>query len=81
MTIEQIRQQVSRVKPLSRSQLFRYIRALKIKPLGVRQRPQQYPAATPQKITVFLGLSTDGAPSMLQLRAEKSKALKARRAA
>jgi hypothetical protein len=83
MTLEQIQSDVSRVKPVSKRTLFRYIHALKIQPLGRKQRPQQYPAATPQKIIIYLGLEQEAAavPSLPQLRAQRTKALKTRRAA
>lgn len=57
MTIPQILSELRPVKKLSRGRLYVYIRSLKIKPLGSRQIPQQYPADTPHRILFKLGLA------------------------
>jgi hypothetical protein len=57
MTIPQIRIALNDAgKPLSRPQLYVYIKRLGIEPLGARQIPQQYPKDTPKKILARLGL-------------------------
>lgn len=57
MTVPEILNELKSKKKLSRRRLYVYIRTLKIKPLGVRQIPQQYPADTPYRILLRLGLS------------------------
>jgi len=57
MTIEQIISAVSEIKPMARRTLYKHLRALKIKPIGVRQKPQQYPEDAPEKILRRLGIS------------------------
>ena len=88
MTVDQIHLAVKKHKPCSRRNVFRFIATLKIKPLGHRQRPQQYPEDTPAKILSHLGLAKTpwllpptaaeiiGAPTMRELRAARSKAKK-----
>lgn len=58
MTIQQIRDELKPVKPLSRERLYFYFRKFKIKPLNksVRLKPQQYPEDTPQRLKLKLGL-------------------------
>lgn len=55
MKINEIMEAVSTVKPCSRAQVYRHIAALKIEPIGARQRPQQYPANSAQRILEHLG--------------------------
>lgn len=43
-------------KPVSRMQLHRYFLKFKIAPLGVRQRPQQYPPDSSARILFGLGI-------------------------
>jgi len=57
MNIEQIHETVSLKKPVSRRQLFRYMSACNIQPLGVRQRPQRFPTNAPERIFRFLGFN------------------------
>lgn len=57
MTVEQIIHELKPVKPITRETLYVYIRRFKIKPLGIRQRPQHYPADTATRIILKLGLS------------------------
>ena len=61
MTIQEILRELKPKKKLSVPQLYVHIKRAGIKPLGgaVRQIPQQYPADTPQRILLRLGL-TDG---------------------
>lgn len=83
MTIKQIQKEVSSTKPVSRRQLFRYLRTLEIKPVGrLQQKPQHYPENTPNLILAELGLSALGAKvvSMPRLRRERARVRKARAA-
>jgi len=78
MTISQIKQTVSELKPTSLAQLRRYIRAVGIKPIGARQRPQRYPDDAAGKILVHLGFEERSKPtnrivSMATLRNDRSK--------
>jgi len=92
MTLSQITKAVNAVKPVSRPQLFRYIKAAGIEPLGARQRPQQYPPDSADRILDHLGLAvaagveehmphgrTARLPSMRELKSERSRAQKGRR--
>jgi len=84
MTIEQITLHVNRFKPASRRQVIRYLNACNLKPLGARQRPQQYPDTSATEILAHLGLCTGGTnghapkparlPSTQELRAIAKKA-------
>ena len=56
MTINQILQHVSTVKPVGRRQIYRYLQDCCIEPLGVQQRPQQYPGDSAARILARLGL-------------------------
>jgi hypothetical protein len=56
MTKLQIHQQLSEAgKPIKSAQLDRYLRRFKIKPQGVRLRPQQFPADSTRRILLGLG--------------------------
>ena len=82
-TIAQILNEVRVAKTCSDIQLRRYITQLNIKPLGVRQRPQRYPADTTEKVLEHLGIGLPKAepvklPTMRQLRAERDRSVKAR---
>lgn len=57
MTLIEIIAAVCEHKPVGRRQIIRYRDALKIKPMGVRQRPQQYPADSAERILIHLGIS------------------------
>lgn len=57
MTTEQILEQLAPAKPMTRATLYTWLRKLRIKPLGARQHPQQYPDDTPQIILHKLGLN------------------------
>ena len=56
MTVQNILRTLAPHKRVSRVHLYRYLKALKIGPVGaVNQRPQQYPGDTPQRILNYLG--------------------------
>ena len=61
-------------KRCSQPQLYRYFSMFGIKPAGIRQRPQIYPADTAERILVHLGFLTPAAavvpqlPTMRELR-------------
>lgn len=57
MTIDQITQRVTALKPVSRRQVIRYLNDCDIKPSGARQRPQQYPQNSAIVILHHLGLA------------------------
>ena len=90
MTTNKIRETLRLAgKSIETAQLYRYFRQFNIRPLAVRQRPQQYPAEAATIILQNLGLAP-AAPlqtkkqqlarvplaSMATLRAEKKKAKK-----
>lgn len=55
MTVMQIQKRVARdAKPMTKAGLYKHIRALKLKPLGV-SRPANYPDNAADKIIVRLG--------------------------
>ena len=58
MTIKQILQAVKPHKPMTRVTLYTWLRKLKIKPLGERQSPQNYPDDTPDRILTKLGFNS-----------------------
>lgn len=62
MTIQEIRDELKPLKPLSRERLYFYFRKFKIRPLSrtVRLKPQQYPADTPHRLLLRFGLTTKG---------------------
>ena len=47
------------VKNVSRAQLYRYLRAAKIQPLGIRKKPQIYPEDSVPRLMAYLGLKAD----------------------
>jgi hypothetical protein len=55
MTASEIREKVSQQKPVSRPQLYRYIKALNITPIGARQKPQRFPDDAADRILIHLG--------------------------
>ena len=71
MTIIQIQERVSERKPVSQKQVFRYLKVCKIKPAGLRQRPQQYPDDAADRILETLGLKI---VSMNELRDVRRRA-------
>lgn len=46
-----------RGKPIARSGVYPHLAALKIKPVGARQRPQRYPTDTIPRLLNYLGLN------------------------
>lgn len=70
-TIEDIHSEVNRVKPVTRRQVYRYIKQFHIRPAGARQRPQLYPDDAGQRIVAEFGIK--GLVTMKQLRAERRK--------
>lgn len=67
MTVTEIHRVVRQHKPVSRTQLYNYFEALKIKPIGARQRPQRYPDDAPLRILIRLGF-----PRVVSLRTLKA---------
>lgn len=57
ITVEQMLDEVAVVKPMHRKTLYNNIRALGIKPIGVRQIPQLYPPDTAKKILKRYGFT------------------------
>lgn len=55
MTITEIQKRVAAHRKLSRNSLYPYFEVLKIKPIGCRQRPQQYPDDSAARIIIHLG--------------------------
>lgn len=58
MTVKEILVTLKPHKRMSRETLYTHLRALKVKPIGVRQSPQRYPDDVPDKILQRLGLVT-----------------------
>ena len=58
MTIPQILKAVRPEKKISQRTLYLYLHKFRIKPVGIRQRPQRYPQDTPARILKALGIST-----------------------
>ena len=55
MTIEQILTEVQTRRPCALPSLYRYLKKLRIRPLGAAQRPQNYPDDTAARILKHLG--------------------------
>lgn len=55
MTITEILEAVAPFRRISRETLYVHLRALKVKPIGVRQCPQHYPPDTAQRVLRRLG--------------------------
>jgi hypothetical protein len=55
MTVREIHESVNQFKEVSRSQLYNYFSALKIEPIGARQRPQRFPDNSANRVLVHLG--------------------------
>lgn len=55
LTVKEIIEQILQHRPFSRESLYVHLRALRIKPLGVRQSPQRYPADTADRLLTRLG--------------------------
>ena len=56
-TVAQILVEVGQFQPMTPPTLYGHLRALKIKPLGVRQCPQRYPDDAPTLILKRLGIT------------------------
>ena len=57
MTITEIVEAIRPLKSLTREGLYPHLHALKIKPLGARQRPQRYPDDTAERVLIRLGFT------------------------
>ena len=55
MTLTEIIVALAPYKPMTRDTLYKHFRALKIKPIGARQRPQHWPENTPERLLKRLG--------------------------
>jgi hypothetical protein len=78
MIVNEILEQVTQRRPISRRQLLRHMSKAGVKPIGARQRPQNYPDDAAKRVLAHLGLNGTGRlPSMNQLRHERSKARRA----
>lgn len=78
MTIDEITKEINQVRNVSRRQVLRYMKRLKIKPISeLRTNPMHYGEDVPKIILSKLGLRI---VTMPQLRAERAKAQKARAA-
>lgn len=77
-TADKIHKRVRAVKPCSRAMLYIYFKRLGIKPVGARQRPQNYPDDAADRVLKHLGLE-EPAParivSLKQLRSIRSRSL------
>ncbi|HYG23389.1 MAG TPA: hypothetical protein VEH04_11450 [Verrucomicrobiae bacterium] len=71
MTFQQIFERVTERKPVSKRQLRRYFKPCEIQPVGMRQRPQQYPDDAADRILAKLGLKI---VSMAELRDVRRRA-------
>lgn len=56
MTITEILKSLEPARRMSRETLYTHLRALDIRPLGVRQSPQNYPDNTAARVLRRLGL-------------------------
>jgi hypothetical protein len=55
MTVNEIIKAITPLKPCSKPQMYRYLREVRAKPLGARQRPQRYPDEVVGRILLHLG--------------------------
>jgi hypothetical protein len=62
MTIDKILLDVRIFRPCSYAQARRYLKSLKIKQVGCRQRPANYPEDSSKKILAHLGFTDSPAP-------------------
>jgi len=76
MTVQQILIRIQPQKPLSRPAVYNYLKALKIKPIGARQKPQRYPEDSADRILQHLGLPH--VVTMPQLRHARSASRRTR---
>ncbi len=88
MTVPEILARVGEFKPVSRTQLYHYFKAVKIQPIGARQKPQRFPDDSADRILIHLGFKNGTAKathsveiipasksvvSLRTLKAERSK--------
>lgn len=73
MTVEKIIADLKPKKCITRETLYVYLRGMKIKPLGIRQRPQQYPDDTAARILFRLGLAKSNTRSSTKQLTSKSR--------
>jgi hypothetical protein len=57
MTIKEMLKEIAPFRRISRETLYVHLRALKAKPIGVRQCPQQYPDFTAKRVLSRLGFT------------------------
>jgi hypothetical protein len=57
MTIREILAQIEPFKPITREGLYPHLKALRIRPIGVRQVPQRYPDDTADRVLKRLGFT------------------------
>lgn len=72
MTITQIHNEVAIVKPCSRRQLQRYIKAAAVRPFTEKVKPFPYPDDAADRVIAHLGLAR--IPTMNQLRDVRRRA-------
>jgi hypothetical protein len=65
MTATEIHEAIKPHKPVSRTQLYNYFKALKIEPIGARQRPQRFPEDSALRILVHLGFDPENGKSKI----------------
>jgi hypothetical protein len=73
-TIQTILSELNQEKPCTRQNLYVYLRRLRIKPLGVRQRPQPYAPDTAARVLAHLGFNNSPLVSRGDLRRVKGGA-------
>jgi hypothetical protein len=67
ITLDALQFRISKIKPISRRTLFRYIAEAGISPIG-KQKPRLYPSEAEARILAHLGL---GGSRILSLKAAK----------
>lgn len=73
MTITQIQAQLAEHRVLSRQQLYAYFKACEIRPIGCRQRPQNYPNDSADRILAHLGFKVVSMPQLREARRRAKK--------
>ena len=71
-TIQTVLTEINQVKQCGRAQLYIYLRQFGIAPIGVKQRPQLYPADTANRILTHLGI-TAGIPTATMPNAKAAR--------
>jgi len=64
-------------KKCAKASIHSYLKKLKIKPIGARQRPQPYPDDSAERILAYLGRNGTRCKTISQLRIERDKARRA----